>query len=335
MGNFKGFTSVELRKPQRSLFDLSHESRLSTRMGRLTPIFISETIPNDTFRVNSEVFLRMAPMIAPIMHRVNVYVHYFFIPNRLLWIDWEPFITGGRLGTETPPVPPNVNINTVLGRNLDLLDIKSLADYLGVGTILDSEAASYSGILMDIMPFAAYYKVWYDYYRDRNYVVDNTILPLPSGTTTLGATIDTLLGLKTRSWEKDYFTSALPWTQRGSQVLMPLAGSGTVSYLTKSLVKTDTGGIPSAGNLRTDGADSNLQVGATNVDGRIENINTVNITTSGVTINDLRRSVRLQEWLERNALAGSRYNESILAHFGRKTSDARLQRAEYLGSGGR
>ena len=93
---YQGFTKVRMAKPQRSQFDLDHEKKLSTRMGRLVPIFISETMPNDTFKVSSEVMLRLAPMIAPIMHRVNVFVHYFFVPNRLIWKDWETFITGDR-----------------------------------------------------------------------------------------------------------------------------------------------------------------------------------------------------------------------------------------------
>lgn len=332
MGTYKGFTSVELRKPKRSMFDLSHERRLSTRMGKLTPIFISETMPNDTFKVNSEVMLRLAPLIAPIMHRVNVFVHFFFVPNRLLWSGWEAFITGGRLGTETPPVPPNSVIQTVLARGLNHLDLKSLADYLGVPPLADAASASWASRPIDLMPFAAYYKTWYDYYRDRNYVADDTILPLPSGTMATAATIDALFGMKTRAWEHDYFTSALPWVQRGNQVLLPMTGSGNVTYLNQSnLIKT-AGGPAANGAISVAGGGGGI-VDSAAAASRVENISSISFTNTQITINDLRRSVRLQEWLERNALAGSRYNESIMAHFGRKTSDSRLQRAEYLGGG--
>lgn len=329
--SYKGFTQVELRKPKRSLFDLTHERRLSTRMGKLTPVFISETMPNDTFRCNTEMLLRLAPLQAPIMHRVNVFVHFFFVPNRLLWDDWEEFITNGRLGTETPPVPPNALITSILGRGKSHLGIKSVADYMGVAPIADGDTANWTGRTFDLMPHAAWYKCWYDYYRDRNYVADNDILPLASGSTSTAATLDALFESRTRDWQKEYFTSALPWTQRGDEVLMPLIGTGTVSYLSSSEAVKIDGSNPAAGNIKIGGMN---QVQSSASEGiRIENIDEVTLTASEVSINDLRRAVRLQEWLERNALAGSRYNESIMAHFARKTSDSRLQRAEYLGGG--
>lgn len=342
MSTFKGFSQVELRKPKRSKFDLSHEKRLSTRMGRLTPIFISETMPNDTFRANSEIMLRLAPLIAPIMHRVNVFVHFFFVPNRILWLDWEKFITGGRLGTETPPIPPYIKYNAVGALGANLFEESTLWDYLGGTPMSDATLNGFSSTSsFDMLPFAAYYRCWYDYYRDRNYIADNTILPLSSGQ--FAGSADLLLGLQNRHWQHDYFTSALPWTQRGSEVLMPLSGSGDVTYLATSKFYNSAGAnVPDGYVARTYAAGSgdtgDLTYGpvpgaGNSLAARIENIDSVDITTSDVSINDLRRSIRLQEWLERNAVAGSRYSESILAHFARRTSDGRLQRAEYLGGG--
>lgn len=346
MSTYKGFSSVELRKPKRSKFDLSHEKRLSMRMGKLVPVFVTETMPDDSFRVNTEVMLRLAPLLAPIMHRVNVFVHFFFVPNRLLWSDWEPFITGGRLGAEvtTPPVPPYMEIDKIGDRALSWLDEGSLSDYLGIPPLTDAVASggTWDGRALDALPYAAYKKICDDYYRDRNFVADDTVLPLSSGSIPVAAVIDALCGIRTRKWQHDYFTSALPWTQRGDEVLMPLSGTGDVTYLSQSLVKRTDGTLSpqSDTQLGLDAATGNglLRVEKTSVTdaglaGRIENIDEVNLTTSDISINDLRRAVRLQEWLERNALAGSRYNESIMAHFGRKTSDARLQRAEYLGGG--
>jgi len=337
MGTYKGFDRVELRKPKRSKFNLSHEKRLSTRMGKLTPIFISETMPNDTFTVNSEVMLRLAPLLAPIMHRVNVFVHFFFVPNRLLWEDWETFITGGRLGAEvtTPPVPPYVEYDDVLDRNLDFLDEGSVMDYLGHFNIADSAFASWAGVKLDIMPILAYQKVWYDYYRDRNYVADDdTMFPVASGNIGTGSECDKYFTMRYRAWEHDYFTSALPFTQRGTEVLMPLEGTGTVTYANPTVVRVAAGGNTAAGDIKLASAATTAPVKDFSDKNLIfENIDEVSIDASSVSINDLRRAVRLQEWLERNALAGSRYNESIMAHFGRKTSDSRLQRAEYLGGG--
>lgn len=343
MSSFKGFTTVELKKPTRSVFDLSHEKRVSFRMGELIPVFMSETVPNDTFRCNTEIMLRLAPLLAPIMHRVNCFVHYFFVPNRLLWKDWELFITNGRLGTETPPVPPFCEIAEVGGIGQNLLANGSLADYLGINPIPDASCAGYFGARLDLMPWAAYNKVWYDYYRDRNFVADNAFLPMSSGLNGGMIPLDmaSILTKRERDYQKDYFTSALPWTQRGNEVLMPLVGSGTVTLVTPNPAVASKIKVASTGNnivgpttLQAD-ATGDLNSITGNVDVFLDPNGTLkaNVSSSGVSINDLRRSIRLQEWLERNALAGSRYNESIMAHFARRTSDARLQRAEYLGGG--
>lgn len=330
---YKGFTSVKLTKPPRSFFDLSHDRRSSTRMGKLTPIFITETLPNDTFKARSEILCRFAPMIVPIMHRVNVFVHWFFVPNRILWSDWELFITGGRLGTETPPVPPCVKIDDVLALELDLLDERSLADHMCMATIGDGSYGTWGDRTMDILPFIGYSKIWYDYYRDRNFEADSDYeFPLGSGSLVLNSTtIPRYLGMKTRMWQHDYFTSALPFTQRGDEVLLPIQGSGEVTYLPTSLAFQADGDPATAGNVTVDGS-GNINTPAAE-DSRIENIDQVNITQSEVSMNDFRVALALQKWMERNALAGSRYNESIMAHFNRRTSDGRLQRAEYLGGG--
>lgn len=328
MSTFKGFSSVELKAPKRSLFDLSHERRLSGRLGRLMPIFISETIPNDTFRLNSEVMVRLAPLIAPIMHRLNVVVHFFFIPNRLLWKDWEAFITGGRLGTETPPVPPNATYASIGGRALSLLGLKQLGDYLGHPPKTDAECTALGARTVDLMPFAAYFKLWHDYYRDRNYIADSTILPMASGTFAPGADMDLMMAIKVRDWEKDMFTSALPWTQRGNQVLLPmLSVVDTVRRKDAANITVGTHAIQDVQGVAGPTAPLSHAADPGVVNIQLEGANTT------VTINDFRRAIYLQQWMERNALAGSRYNESIWAHFNRRTSDGRLQRAEYLGGG--
>lgn len=324
MGNYAGFTKVKLRKPERSKFDLSHEKKLSTRMGKLVPVFVSEALPNDTFKVNTEVLLRFAPLLAPIFHRVNVFVHFFFVPTRLLYADWEKLITNGRLGTDTPPVSPYINVQFAADEGY--FEQGSLADYLGVPPIPTASASAWTDRRLSALPFAAYFKIWEDYYRDRNYREDSECLPLASGDVE-GDWYEDLLTLRTRAWQHDYFTSALPFTQRGDEVLIPMEAA--VTYLDQSIVKTAAGGVPTDGAIRS--ASGLLESSVVGQDARIENID--EIANSTITINDLRQAVRLQEWLERNAIAGSRYNESIMAHFARKTSDGRLQRAEYLGGG--
>jgi len=352
MSTFKGFTSVQLQKPQQSTFDLTHDKRLTTAMGHLTPIFIQECIPTDRWKNDSQLLIRLAPLLAPLYDQLQAFVHFFFIANRLLWNggpgdSWEDFITGGRLGVGvdpvTAPIPPYAELSQCLSYGMGK---GTLGDYLGMPDLLNANvfAEAYSpgdfaDRNIDLLPFMAYYKAWYDFYRDRNYVADNELLPAAGGEFDVPLT-EELLTLRIRDYQKDYFTSALPFTQRGEEVLMPLEGSGTVTYLDTSIVRTSTGAVPAddrvfgtaagqPGDFRVNKID-NTSAGA---DGRVENIDEVLLTSSNVSINDFRTAYALQVWLERNAVAGSRYTESIEAHFGLKSQDSRLQRAEYIGGG--
>lgn len=349
MSNFAGFNSVQLTKPQRSQFDLSHFKRTSTRMGRLTPVFISECVPSDTFHGSSEILLRLAPLLSPIYDNIQLYVHFYFIPNRLLWEEWETFITGGRLGVGVDPlvepIPPFVNLGPILENDPEYFQKSSLADYLGVPVFEDLPgfvAADYTaeGVTLQMLPFLAYQRCWYDYYRDRNFVADEIMeFPVPSG---VMADYDEFLSVRTRCYEHDYFTSALPFTQRGVEVLMPLAGTATPNYFEISkMVEFDSGDPSATGSgvnfsgvstIDPPWAGTGMRDPA-NIPVRIENIEDVTIDGSNVSINDFRSAYALQVWFERNAVAGSRYTESTQAHFGVRPQDSRLQRAEYIGGG--
>lgn len=348
MSKYAGFNTVQLTRPQRSTFDLSHQKRVTTRMGRLTPVFVAEAIPGDTFRGSSEILLRVAPLLAPIFDMMTLYVHFFFVPNRLLWDEWEEFITGGRLGVgEDPvaaPIPPYYQFFNVLEANPAMLRKSSLMDYLGMPIIEDIPgyvlgSFEESGAKFDVLVPLAYQKCYMDYYRDRNFIPDDFVeLPAGSGAMDDGRQLE-YLEIRQRAWEHDYFTSSLPFTQRGQEVLMPLAGSGSVTYLNTSQVvrASDGANYPSGIDMQTylaggpDDVSSIRPVG--NTSARIENIDEVLLDASNVSINDFRTAYALQVWLERNAIAGSRYNESTLAHFGVRPQDERLQRAEYLGGG--
>lgn len=338
---YAGFENVLLKKPQRSQFDLSHYKRSSTRMGRLTPVFITECVPSDTFRGSSEILVRVAPLLAPIYDNLIMYVHYFFVPNRLLWEDWEEFITGGRLGVEadpaSAPIPPYWTIEGLLSNVGQNMSKSGLMDYLGVPIFEDLPGyvnpAQYAGIKLDAMPALSYQKVYMDWYRDRNFVPDNLIeFPVPAGEMADYEATE----LRLRSYMHDYFTSALPFTQRGTEVLMPLAGSGSVTYLESSNWYQASGANadPGAPNLASvlPGPLTKMR-DDTNEPLRVENIDEVNLETSSVSINDFRSAYALQVWYERNAIAGSRYNESSQAHFGVRPQDQRLQRSEYIGGG--
>ena len=318
----KQFDFIQVKKPQTNLFDLGHEKKLTAQMGKLIPIFLQECVPGDTFINKTEIFMRLSPMIAPVMHRVNVYTHFFKVPYRLIWNEFEDFITGGKDGTATP-APPMINMKNA---NKAAFYKGTLSDYLGLptpnaGTTINHE---YS---VSAMPFRAYQMIYNEYYRDQN--LSNEIdFSLASGTMN-DADITKLVTLRSRAWEKDYFTSCLPWAQRGNPVNLPLSATVTPSYKSTSDVKRYDGASVS-GTFAVAG--SNLTVGGAT--SRIENLAaSLNVAFNGPTINALRAAIRLQEFLEKNARGGSRYIENILHQFGIKSSDARLQRPEYLGGG--
>lgn len=349
MSKFKGFTSVELRSPKKSQFDLSHQKRVSSRMGRLFPVMCVETMPGDSFKGGSEILLRLAPLLAPIYDSIQLFVHFFFVPNRLLWEDWEEFITGGRLGVGidpvTAPVPPFVDIGAVYASaDWSIFSKSSLADYLGVPDLLVFDPAtpevSWDGINLDVMPFQAYQLVWYEYYRDRNFHSDEdgTVGQLLASGEYPADDFENYLGnLRTRDYLKEYFTSALPFVQRGQEVLIPVESE--VTYKPTSEIFSTAGSSPANANAllgaNTGGAGSLFQkqnlTDTTGPASRIENIDS--ISNVSATINDFRAAYALQVWLERNAVAGSRYTETLQAHFDVKPQDSRLQRPEFLGGG--
>ena len=151
------FQSAGMNRPKKNKFDLSHEKKLSMNMGDLVPILLQEIVPGDSFRVNSEIMIRLAPMLAPIMHRVNVYTHYFFVPNRLLWDEWQDFITGGREGNLNP-VPPKFVVDPT--KDAQLFKKGTIWDYFGLPPFTPSTVAS--TLEVSSLPFRAYQLIYND-----------------------------------------------------------------------------------------------------------------------------------------------------------------------------
>lgn len=325
------FSQTGHNRPSKNKFDLSHERKFSMKMGDLVPMLVQEIMPGDSFRVNTEILMRLAPLESPVMHRINVYTHFFFVPNRINWNEWEEFITGGREGTSAPAFP-SIQVNEL---TKDRFGPGSLADYFG----LPSPSGTVTGIDINALPFKAYQDIYNEYYRDQNLTPEINI-PHTGGIETDTVTIQTLAAMRKRAWEKDYFTSALPWPQRGDEISLPLGDSAPVVYA-DPINKTDLPSIKDSGTganfagtldvstgfLRTAGGGSLKYIDPN------DSLEADLSSATAITINTLRMANQLQVWLEKSARAGSRYIEQIEVLFGVRSSDARLQRPEYLGGG--
>lgn len=363
------FNSTLLSRPRSNVFNLSFDTKLSCKFGQLIPIMVQECLPGDHFRGRSQILLRFAPLLAPVMHQVDVYTHYFYVPNRILWRNWEKWITGGHEDSYSI-VPPFTEWGYEEGIPLPP-ENGDLADYMGLPTIqagadygVDPNLANpRSDRAINLLPFAAYQRIWLEYYRDQNLEAeglereDQMLLDgynqahgnnHPHGTEP-GSLVD-WTALRYRAWPKDYFASALPWAQKGPSMVVPLGFDQDVPVYTQEdglggLIVTNvrqsvTGtAMPPSAAVSTDGTGTGLAAGLGPTQMSIDAFNsgfmarTSLLQGGSTTVAELRVAFRLQEWLERNARGGTRYVESILAHFGRRVKDFRLDRPEMIGSG--
>lgn len=305
---------------KRNKFSLSNYKLLSCDMGELVPAGLVEVLPGDTFQHAMSVLCRVSPLLAPVMHPVHLRIHHWFVPHRLVWEDWEDFITGGPDGMDAS-VFPTISFNGTTNA------VGTLADYLGVPTALLLSASA--------LPFRGYNLIWNEWYRDQD-LQSELAVSLASG-----ADATTSVALQNVGWQKDYFTSARPWTQKGPTVTIPLSGDAPVTGLGW---QSDPTSGAKANVRQSDGSTVNYADGANmaNAANVIESQTiggnkypNVFADLSGVSaadINELRRAFALQRYEEARARFGSRYTE-YLRYLGVRSSDARLQRPEYLGGG--
>lgn len=351
------FSSVRGNNVGRSVFNLSHFKRFTCDMGQLIPALFLECVPGDTFKIGCEAVTRFQPMVAPILDSVDMYVHYFFVPTRLLLNDdkdWEKFLTGGKDGTDDSVSLPLFSFSYFDGTGVDPKNSFSNAKVHGKYSLWDyfglpvSDASNEQNVCnanhVTCFPQRCYNLVWNEFYKDEN-LCDEVSL---NNSTVLY-----------RAWKKDYFTSSLPWQQRGISPALPISGTlpinlnGSVFTFGDSsnpitLLATSPAGSAVSTKIKNASGSSNLaSADARGIEGSssggyfyslqgkaISSNPSATVDLSKGTTFDvavLREAFQIQRWLELNARAGVRYTEFLNAHFGIAPRDEVLQRPEYLG----
>ena len=343
------FSDAPAMYMKRTKFDRSHVYKTTFDSGKLIPVFIDEVLPGDTTRMSVNYFARLATPIKPIMDNIYLDWFFFFVPNRLVWEHWQNFC----FEQEDPDDRTDYVIPTVTSiGNSENAYIGSLWDYFGLPV---NTSGNLSGI--SALPFRGVYLIWNEWFRDENLQKSvkiqkgdtNEVLDSarsseqPSWVFTSGTNIVPGFACPPRGKRHDYFTSALPWTQKGPGVSIGLAGTapiqGTATLTAPSGVYLyDQYKDLNAGLLGTlvRSTESNAVVyrsGSVAVDNVSSKGWYANLDESSVfTINSLRTAFQMQKFYERLARGGSRYTEVLRSFFGVVSPDARLQRPEFLGS---
>lgn len=315
------FAQVPNAEIPRSSFDRSHGYKTTLDAGWLVPVFIDEALPGDTFNLNMTGFGRLATPIHPFMDNLYIDSFFFAVPYRLIWDNWQKFN-----GEQTNPNDSTDFVTPKMTSPGGGYAEGSLSDYFGIPTKVP-------GLVHTSFWHRAYYLIWNEWFRDQN-LQNSLTVPTGDGPDTPGNFV-----LQRRGKRHDYFTSALPWPQKGPAVQLPLGSTAPVVTNNANPQFNTSNGLPNQG-LVTAAGNGNVLLGggAAGVAGTLRfgpvtGLQADLSTATAATINSLRQAFQIQRLYERDARGGTRYTEIVRSHFGVTSPDARLQRPEYLGGG--